>query len=50
VVSPNGCSKLLAIARACLISTHYALAKATGQPLLFKGDDFAVTDIVAAAS
>jgi ribonuclease VapC len=26
----------------------YALAKATGQPLLFKGDDFAQTDIVAA--
>ena len=27
----------------------YALAKATGEPLLFKGDDFARTDIVAAA-
>lgn len=26
----------------------YALAKATGEPLLFKGDDFAVTDIEAA--
>src|SRR4051794_31597890 len=26
----------------------YALAKATGQPLLFKGDDFARTDIAAA--
>jgi ribonuclease VapC len=26
----------------------YALAKATGQPLLFKGDDFAQTDLVAA--
>lgn len=23
----------------------YALAKATGQPLLFKGDDFSLTDI-----
>jgi ribonuclease VapC len=23
----------------------YALAKATGEPLLFKGDDFAQTDI-----
>lgn len=27
----------------------YALAKATGEPLLFKGDDFSRTDIVAAA-
>lgn len=27
----------------------YALAKATGEPLLFKGEDFARTDIVAAA-
>jgi ribonuclease VapC len=26
----------------------YALARATGEPLLFKGDDFAQTDIVAA--
>ena len=26
----------------------YALSKATGEPLLFKGDDFAQTDIVAA--
>jgi ribonuclease VapC len=26
----------------------YALAKATGEPLLFKGDDFQKTDIVAA--
>lgn len=26
----------------------YALAKATGQPLLFKGGDFALTDIAAA--
>lgn len=26
----------------------YALAKATGRPLLFKGDDFARTDIAAA--
>lgn len=26
----------------------YALSKATGQPLLFKGDDFAETDLVAA--
>ena len=26
----------------------YALAKATGEPLLFKGDDFAHTDIEAA--
>ncbi len=26
----------------------YALAKATGEPLLFKGDDFSHTDIVAA--
>jgi ribonuclease VapC len=26
----------------------YALAKATGEPLLFKGDDFARTDILAA--
>jgi ribonuclease VapC len=26
----------------------YALAKATGEPLLFKGDDFAQTDILAA--
>jgi len=26
----------------------YALAKATGEPLLFKGSDFAMTDIVAA--
>jgi ribonuclease VapC len=28
----------------------YALAKATGEPLLFKGGDFALTDIAAAAS
>jgi ribonuclease VapC len=28
----------------------YALAKATGEPLLFKGDDFAATDIQAARS
>jgi ribonuclease VapC len=28
----------------------YALAKSTGQPLLFKGDDFIHTDIVPAAS
>ena len=27
----------------------YALAKATGEPLLFKGDDFGQTDVVAAA-
>ncbi|MGH6914873.1 MAG: type II toxin-antitoxin system VapC family toxin, partial [Geminicoccales bacterium] len=27
----------------------YALAKVTGEPLLFKGDDFAKTDIVSAA-
>ena len=27
----------------------YALAKATGEPLLFKGDDFARTDIASAA-
>jgi len=27
----------------------YALAKAMSAPLLFKGDDFAATDIVAAA-
>jgi ribonuclease VapC len=27
----------------------YALAKASGEPLLFKGNDFARTDIVAAA-
>ncbi|MGO9096046.1 MAG: type II toxin-antitoxin system VapC family toxin [Bryobacteraceae bacterium] len=27
----------------------YALAKATGQPLLFKGDDFARTDVSSAA-
>lgn len=26
----------------------YALAKATGEPLLYKGDDFARTDVVAA--
>jgi ribonuclease VapC len=26
----------------------YALAKATGEPLLFKGDDFAQTDVTAA--
>ena len=26
----------------------YALAKATGEPLLFKGDDFAQTDVIAA--
>ena len=26
----------------------YVLAKATGEPLLFKGDDFALTDIEAA--
>ena len=30
-------------------SFAYALAKATGEPLLFKGDDFAKTDVVAAA-
>nr|WP_295111810.1 type II toxin-antitoxin system VapC family toxin [uncultured Caulobacter sp.] len=30
-------------------SFAYALAKATGEPLLFKGDDFARTDVVAAA-
>ena len=28
----------------------YALAKATGEPLLFKGDDFRQTDVRAAAS
>ncbi|MDR3736818.1 MAG: type II toxin-antitoxin system VapC family toxin [Acidobacteriaceae bacterium] len=28
----------------------YALAKATGEPLLFKGNDFAATDIQAAVS
>lgn len=28
----------------------YALAKATGEPLLFKGDDFSQTDIEAALS
>jgi ribonuclease VapC len=28
----------------------YALAKTTGRPLLYKGDDFAQTDVVAAAS
>ena len=28
----------------------YALARATGEPLLFKGDDFARTDIEAAAA
>jgi ribonuclease VapC len=27
----------------------YALAKATGEPLLFKGDDFARTDVIAVA-
>ncbi|TGX55575.1 type II toxin-antitoxin system VapC family toxin [Sphingomonas gei] len=27
----------------------YALAKATGEPLLFKGDDFVHTDVTAAA-
>ena len=27
----------------------YALAKATGEPLLFKGEDFARTDVAAAA-
>ena len=27
----------------------YALAKATGEPLLFKGNDFARTDLPAAA-
>jgi ribonuclease VapC len=27
----------------------YALAKATGEPLLFKGNDFALTDLEAAA-
>ena len=27
----------------------YALAKASGEPLLFKGNDFALTDITAAA-
>lgn len=26
----------------------YALAKATGEPLLFKGNDFSMTDIAAA--
>lgn len=26
----------------------YALSRATGEPLLFKGDDFARTDVVAA--
>jgi ribonuclease VapC len=26
----------------------YALAKATGEPLLYKGDDFALTDVTAA--
>ncbi len=26
----------------------YALSRATGQPLLFKGDDFSATDIVSA--
>jgi len=26
----------------------YALARATGQPLLFKGDDFSTTDLVSA--
>lgn len=26
----------------------YALAKATGEPLLFKGDDFSKTDVIAA--
>ena len=26
----------------------YALAKATGEPLLFKGDDFSRTDVIAA--
>jgi ribonuclease VapC len=30
-------------------SFAYALAKATGEPLLFKGDDFSRTDVVAAA-
>jgi len=28
----------------------YALARATGRPLLFKGDDFARTDVTAAAA
>ncbi len=28
----------------------YALAKAAGEPLLFKGDDFAATDVVSALS
>jgi ribonuclease VapC len=28
----------------------YALAKTTGRPLLFKGDDFAQTDVVSATS
>jgi len=28
----------------------YALSKATGRPLLFKGDDFSKTDIVSAVS
>ena len=28
----------------------YALAKTTGEPLLFKGGDFTLTDVVAAAS
>jgi ribonuclease VapC len=27
----------------------YALAKATGEPLLFKGDDFGLTDVASAA-
>ena len=28
--------------------SSYALARATGEPLLFKGDDFSETDLVAA--
>lgn len=28
----------------------YALAKSTGEPLLFKGDDFVHTDVVAAGT
>jgi ribonuclease VapC len=28
----------------------YALAKATGEPLLFKGDDFSRTDLVPAVA
>ena len=32
-----------------IIAAIYALAKARSQPILFKGDDFTQTDIVAAA-